>query len=182
MDIDTMLPEFCYSTKKLTEVSGVVIHYFSVINVYPERWDDVDTCIDLFIDLNSPGPERGLVMAPDNTPRFYASAHYLIARDGEVINLVPEDHQAYHAGASEWRGRSNLNSWTLGIEFIATHDSGYTDEQYLAGQQLTAQLISKYGIPLDNVVGHSNVAPLRKKDPGPLFDWIRFKQPLTNVV
>lgn len=177
-----ILPDFCHSQKRLNEVNGVVIHYFSAINADPEKWDDVETCIDLFIDLNSPGPERGLVMSPDNTPRYYASAHYLIDRCGSVYSLVDEKYQAYHAGKSEWKGRSNLNAWTIGIEFIATHDSGYTDEQYLSGQQLCAQLISKYRIPLENIVGHSDVAPNRKKDPGPLFDLERFKQPLTNVV
>lgn len=177
-----ILPDFCYSGRKLKEVNGIVIHYFSAINANPEMWDDVETCLDLFIDLNSPGPERGLVMNPDNTPRFYASAHYLIDRGGQIYSLVDESLEAYHAGKSEWKGRSNLNSWTLGIEFIATHDSGFTDEQYLAGQQLVAQLISKYAIPLDNIVGHSDVAPGRKKDPGPMFDFERFKQPLQYVV
>lgn len=179
--IDRPLPEFCYSRRPLREIGGVVIHYFSAINVAPDRWDDPDTCFDLFLDLNTPGPERGLVMRRSNAPRYYASAHYLIDRDGQDYQLVPLDRQAYHAGRSEWADRDNLNAWTVGIEFIATHDSGFTLEQYRTGQRICAQLMSAHGFPLDNITGHEHVAPGRKKDPGPLFEWDRFKEPLRNV-
>lgn len=177
------LPEFCYSRRPLYGVGGVVIHYFSAVNVAPERWDDPDACYDLFLDLNSPGPERGLVMRPTSGTRYYASAHYMIDRFGHPFQLVPLGRQAYHAGRSEWTGRGNLNAWTVGVEFIATHSSGYTTAQYRAGQTLVAQLMSRYGFPLGNVVGHDEVATPagRKVDPGPLFDWRRFKEPLRHI-
>lgn len=178
-----MLPAFCYSPRALEKPHGIVIHYFSAINVAPERWDDPDTCRDLFIDLNSPGPERGLVMPPSGEGRQYASAHWLIARDGHIEPLVPENHQAYHAGKSHWAGRDNLNAWTFGIELIATHTSGFTDDQYAACSALCAKLMSKYAIPLGNIVGHDQVATPagRKKDPGPLFDWARLKESLRYI-
>lgn len=176
------LPEFCYSPHPLT-CNGVVIHYFSAINVAPDQWDDPDVCYDLFIDLNSPGPERGLVMPRGDGPRYYASAHVMIDRFGHPFQLVPFDRQAYHAGRSRWRGRHNLNAWTVGIEFIATRDSGYTAAQYRTGQTIAAQLMTRYGFPLDNVTGHDQVAiPIgRKRDPGPLFDWSQFREPLRSI-
>lgn len=180
----SILPDFCYSGKPLTDVGGVVLHYFSAINVAPDRWDEPEACFDLFIDLNLPGPERHLIMPADNTPRYYASAHWLVDRRGHEHLLVPLDKQAYHAGRSELNGRPNLNAWTYGIEFIATHTSGFTDEQYLTGQRLVAQMMSQHGFGLDAVVGHQDVAVPkgRKRDPGPKFDWHRFKGPLTSVI
>lgn len=175
------LPEFCYSNRPLADVSAVVIHYFSAINVAPDRAFDPDTCYDLFIDLNHPGPERGLVMHPSGEPRTYASAHYMIDRDGVICSLVPENRQAYHAGVSTWRGRDGLNGWSLGIELLATATSGYTDEQYAALSHLCADIMTRHGVPLENIVGHSDVAPGRKRDPGLLFDWERLRAALATV-
>lgn len=175
------LPEFCYSARPLTDVSAVVIHYFSAAHVVPDRAFDPDTCYDLFIDLNHPGRERGLVMPQSDDQRTYASAHYMIDRAGVIYSLVPESRQAYHAGVSTWRGRDGLNGWSLGIELLATATSGYTDDQYAACAHLCADIITRHGVPLENIVGHSDVAPGRKRDPGLLFDWGRLRAALENV-
>lgn len=182
------LPEYCYTSarhpqpRRLDNPTGIVEHYFSAINVAPDRWDDVQACYDLFCDLNLPGLERGLIMNRSAQGRSYTSAHFLIARDGGIYELVPLMYQAYHAGASQWAGRDNLNEWTIGVEWIATATSGYTDDQYAASQLLHAQLISRFKIPLSNIAGHDQVAPGRKHDPGKLFDWHRFMGPLQDIV
>jgi len=148
------LPGNCYSRRELVAHGGIVIHYFSAINVAPDLAFDVDACYDLFCDLNQPGPERGLIMPPSGAGRAYASAHYMVARDGEVIELMPPEKQAYHAGKSELAGAENLNAWTVGIELIGTGDSGFTDDQYSSLTHLCADLITKHQIPLECIVGH----------------------------
>jgi N-acetylmuramoyl-L-alanine amidase len=179
--INRPLPEYCYSQKPLGKVGAIVVHYFSALYAMPDNKFAPDTCYDLLLDLNSAGAERGLVMPPSNNPRQYASAHYMIDRDGVVYSLVPETKQAYHAGVSTWRGRDNLNAWSIGIELIATHDSGYTGDQYAALSHLCAELMTHHGVTVGNIVGHSDVAPGRKKDPGLLFDWGRLRAALTHV-
>lgn len=179
--IDKILPEYCYSPKELLTPKVIVVHFFSVVNVKPEMKFDPDTCIDLFLDLNNIGQKRGRVMPISNEPRYYASAHRMIDRAGTTYKLIPENKQAYHAGESIWKGRTNLNAWSLGIELIATYDSGYTDEQYTALSHSCAEWMTKYGIMLEDIVGHEHVAPGRKKDPGPLFDWTRLRESLSGV-
>ena len=122
-------------------------------------------------------------MPPSGAGRAYASAHYMVARDGEVIELMPPEKQAYHAGKSELAGAENLNAWTVGIELIGTGDSGFTDDQYSSLTHLCADLITKHQIPLECIVGHEDVAAPkgRKVDPGPLFDWERLRGPLRGI-
>jgi AmpD protein len=102
------------------------------------------------------------------------SAHLLIRRDGEVIQFVPFERRAWHAGESTYRGRSCCNDYSIGIELEGTDDTPYTDEQY--GQLikvLKAIFISYPQISAREIAGHSDVAPGRKTDPGPAFDWLR---------
>lgn len=176
-----MLPDYCYSSKDLKNPSIIVIHYFSAIYVDPLHAFDPDTCIDLFIDLNNHGSQRGRVMETSGEARQYASAHYLIDREGKVTGLVPLSKQAYHAGKSKWKNKENLNAHSFGIELIATHDSGYTEEQYISLGKVCGQLMTAYGIKLEDVVGHEHIAPDRKKDPGPLFEWNKLRDLLKNV-
>ena len=104
------------------------------------------------------------------------SAHCLVRRDGQVIQYVSFDHRAWHAGVSNFAGRDNCNDFSIGIEMEGTDDCLYTDEQYLALTQLTRQLQQKYPqISEDRITGHSDIAPGRKTDPGPAFDWPRYK-------
>ncbi|WP_199610095.1 N-acetylmuramoyl-L-alanine amidase [Flocculibacter collagenilyticus] len=107
----------------------------------------------------------------------HVSAHYLIARDGNTFELVAPNMRAWHAGASEHPidGRTRLNDFSIGIELIATEDSGYTDEQYDAVSQLSHLLAQQF--PISSIVGHVHIAPDRKSDPWQ-FDWSRFNQQL----
>lgn len=110
-------------------------------------------------------------------PRAKVSAHYLIDEDGTVIALVPEDKRAWHAGRSYWRGITDVNSASIGIELVNPgHEWGYRpfpDAQMEALLPLLADIVDRHGISPTNVVGHSDVAPARKTDPGELFDWER---------
>lgn len=113
-------------------------------------------------------------------PDAGVSAHYLISREGEVTLLVPEDRRAWHAGLSYWRGIRDVNSASIGIELDHPgHKFGYgpfPDAQFEALVPLLARMMAQHGIPPANVLGHSDVAPERKIDPGELFPWERLAQ------
>ncbi|MBI3147397.1 MAG: 1,6-anhydro-N-acetylmuramyl-L-alanine amidase AmpD [Betaproteobacteria bacterium] len=126
---------------------------------------------------------EGIVKLFTNTldPRahpYYASiahlrvaAHFLIRRDGELIQFVACTKRAWHAGVSQWQGREHCNDFSVGIELEGTDQSGYTNAQYTRLGGLTRLLARTY--PIAAVVGHSDIAPGRKTDPGPGFDWTR---------
>ena len=99
------------------------------------------------------------------------SSHFLIRRDGEVIRFVPPELRAWHAGASSWRGRSLCNDFSIGIELEGTDEDVFTDAQYRELAALVRDLQSKF--PIRDLAAHSDVAPGRKTDPGPRFDWAR---------
>lgn len=102
------------------------------------------------------------------------SAHFLVRRDGAVIQFVSTDQRAWHAGESNWRGRSRCNDFSVGIELEGADDSAFEDAQYAALGELTHALRARYGIA--DIVGHADIAPDRKTDPGPCFDWNRFRR------
>lgn len=99
------------------------------------------------------------------------SAHFFIRRDGEIIQFVPCTMRAWHAGASHWRGREKCNDFSIGIELEGTDDTPFTDDQYARLNELLAALRDTY--PIQAITGHSDIAPGRKTDPGPCFDWQR---------
>ena len=103
------------------------------------------------------------------------SAHYFIKRNGSILNLVPPLYEAWHAGKSSWKGLKSLNSYSLGIEIQNSgHDNKYenfSQKQITSTKKLLRYLIKKYKVNLKNVLGHSDVAPDRKKDPGEKFPW-----------
>jgi N-acetylmuramoyl-L-alanine amidase len=103
------------------------------------------------------------------------SAHYVVSEDGQITHMVPEEKRAWHAGRSHWRGVSDINSASVGIEIVNPgHEFGYRpfpDEQIAALIPLVADIKERHGIGRGNVVGHSDVAPSRKDDPGELFPW-----------
>ncbi|MDP2826288.1 MAG: 1,6-anhydro-N-acetylmuramyl-L-alanine amidase AmpD [Sulfuritalea sp.] len=101
------------------------------------------------------------------------SAHFLVRRDGELIQFVPCARRAWHAGVSTWRGRENCNDFSIGIELEGCDRLPFEDVQYRVLNRLLAELRHRYQI--DAVVGHSDVAPGRKTDPGPCFDWHRIR-------
>ena len=110
-------------------------------------------------------------------PKSRVSAHYVVDEDGQVVHMVREEQRAQHAGLSHWRGITDVNSASIGIEIVNPgHEFGYRpfpEEQMDSVTQLVAEIARTYSIEPRNVVGHSDVAPARKEDPGELFDWER---------
>ena len=145
--IDTPSPNF---DERSLSVSMIVLHYTGMV--------DAASAIQR---LTSPDAK--------------VSAHYLVREDGIVVRMVPEEQRAWHAGASYWRGVTDVNSASVGIEIVNPgHEFGYRpfpDEQIAALIPLVAEIKDRHGIGRGNVVGHSDVAPGRKEDPGELFPW-----------
>ncbi|MCK0129143.1 N-acetylmuramoyl-L-alanine amidase [Erythrobacter sp. F6033] len=141
--------------ERTSPITMLVLHYTEM--------KPVETALDRLTD-----PEAGV------------SAHYLISEEGVVTQLVPEEKRAWHAGTSFWRGTKDVNSASIGIELDHPgHAGGYrefADVQFEALLPLAARIVKQYDIPRANVVGHSDVAPLRKIDPGELFPWDRLAE------
>jgi N-acetylmuramoyl-L-alanine amidase len=108
-------------------------------------------------------------------PVARVSSHYVVDEDGSVVRLVPEHLRAWHAGVSYWRGRRVLNDCSVGIEIVNPgHEWGYRPfpaAQIAAVRALCVEILGRHAIPARHVVGHSDVAPDRKQDPGELFPW-----------
>ncbi len=108
-------------------------------------------------------------------PEAKVSSHWLVAEDGQIVRLVDEANRAWHAGKSRWRGVTDINSASVGIEIVNPgHEFGYRpfpDEQIESVIRLTAAIKNRYNITRGNIVGHSDIAPARKQDPGELFPW-----------
>jgi len=109
------------------------------------------------------------------------SSHLLIRRDGSVIQFVPFDKRAWHAGESIFEDRPACNDFSVGIELEGTDSSVFQDIQYGVLTEVCRLLISHYKVPHANIVGHSDIAPGRKTDPGPYFDWQKFRKMLVSV-
>jgi AmpD protein len=101
------------------------------------------------------------------------SAHFFIRRTGEIIQFVPCGRRAWHAGRSRWRGRERCNDFSIGVELEGVDTRPYTRRQYARLVRLAAALARRY--PIRAIVGHSDIAPGRKTDPGPAFDWRRLR-------
>lgn len=109
--------------------------------------------------------------------RLAVSAHLLIRRDGELVQYVPFHRRAWHAGASRWRGRENCNDFSVGIELEGTDHGGYTTAQYRRLAVAIRALCRAYPtLSPGRLAGHSDIAPGRKTDPGPSFDWPRLRR------
>lgn len=110
------------------------------------------------------------------------SAHLLLRRDGELMQFVSTEDRAWHAGRSSWRGRENCNDFSIGIELEGCDEEPYADPQYAALVALTSALIRHYpALAADRIVGHCDIAPGRKTDPGPAFDWQRYRAGLASI-
>jgi N-acetylmuramoyl-L-alanine amidase len=120
-------------------------------------------------------PDAASAIQRLTSPEAKVSCHYLIAEDGQVIRMVAEEKRAWHAGASSWRGVTDVNSASVGIEIVNPgHEFGYRpfpDEQVAALIPLVSAIKDRHGVGRGNVVGHSDIAPARKTDPGELFPW-----------
>ncbi|MFQ5783284.1 MAG: N-acetylmuramoyl-L-alanine amidase [Alphaproteobacteria bacterium] len=110
-------------------------------------------------------------------PAARVSAHYLVDEDGTIFRLVAESRRAWHAGVSFWRGCDDVNAVSIGVEIVNPgHEFGYRpypEAQMAAVEALCRDIVARHPIPARNVVGHSDVAPGRRADPGELFDWPR---------
>ncbi len=100
------------------------------------------------------------------------SAHFLVCRDGQMVQFVPCVKRAWHAGESCWQGVSRCNDFSIGVELEGSDTVPFTDVQYAALGRLTLALRAAY--PIRGIAGHSDIAPQRKTDPGPCFDWLRY--------
>ncbi|HEU5098331.1 MAG TPA: N-acetylmuramoyl-L-alanine amidase, partial [Roseiflexaceae bacterium] len=122
-------------------------------------------------------PDAGQALRRLRDPQAKVSAHYVIDETGKVYRMVPEEKRAWHAGLSAWKGDRDINARSIGIEIVNTgHEFGYRQfqlEQIDALVALAQDIKTRHDIPRTRVLGHSDVAPLRKQDPGELFDWYR---------
>ncbi|MDX1472014.1 MAG: N-acetylmuramoyl-L-alanine amidase [Flavobacteriaceae bacterium] len=152
--IKKMLLKKHFRKGRRKEVSVVVYHYISAKNTNPADPFDLKAIIKIFED-------------------FPVSAHYLIERDGTIIQLVEDEDTAWHAGVSNYGGESNVNDFAIGIEFVATHTSGFTNNQIESAIWLSKnRLMKKFPkITEPRHTGHEHIAPGRKIDPGPKFPW-----------
>jgi len=158
-------PNPYYSARNARQVDTIVIHYISGVNVDRARWDDPQLALQIL-------------------KQYRVSAHYLIDRDGAIYTLVPERHVAWHAGGSIMPSpdnRRNVNNFSIGIECIATKESGFTEAQYRSLSHLVQDISSRH--PIRHLVGHDEISGARavrlglrrdvKPDPGARFDWSR---------
>lgn len=161
-----------FNRRPLNEVSLLVIHNISLpAGCFGKPYIDqlFNGCLDVsadpsFIDL------KGLEV----------SAHFLIRRDGELVQYVSCDDRAWHAGLSSYESREGCNDFAIGIELEGTDTLAYTERQYRELKMLTLALFDAYPmLNTDRVVGHCDIAPGRKTDPGESFDWQRFKKDLS---
>lgn len=109
-------------------------------------------------------------------PQAEVSAHYLIGAQGEVTHMVDEAARAWHAGAGEWCGVDDINSRSIGIELDNRGNHPFAEPQMAALEALLRGIMTRWGIAADGVIGHSDMAPGRKADPGPHFDWARLER------
>ncbi|TXI37863.1 MAG: 1,6-anhydro-N-acetylmuramyl-L-alanine amidase AmpD [Nitrosomonas sp.] len=153
-----------------TEISLLVIHNISL----PPNEFGGDGVIELFTNRIDP------VAHPyyQSLQGLKVSAHFFIRRDGALIQFVPCNQRAWHAGVSNWQGRERCNDFSVGIELEGSDTKPFTDAQYEVLISLTQCLCERY--PIQDIAGHSDIAPGRKTDPGPWFDWRKYSQNLGN--
>ncbi len=139
------------------------------------------TAIDTILlhDTETPGISLARTIASHfASPRSGVSAHFIIGKGGEIVQCVPEEKRAFHAGPSLFRGRDRVNDYSLGIELVngQTGSDPFTAAQYAALGRLVRHLVARFEIPTDRIIGHHDVTnrPAIKRDPAPNFDWDRF--------
>ena len=148
-------------SEKSADISLIVVHNISL----PPGQYGGNGIIELF--TNQLDPAEHPYYAQIHT--FKVSAHFLIRRDGSLIQFVSCLDRAWHAGVSNWQGRERCNDFSVGIELEGSDFETFAPEQYKTLNHLIAGLRKAY--PIKNIVGHSDIAPGRKTDPGPYFDW-----------
>ncbi|BEV13570.1 1,6-anhydro-N-acetylmuramyl-L-alanine amidase AmpD [Herbaspirillum sp. DW155] len=116
----------------------------------------------------------------DQLRALRVSAHFLIRRDGEVVQFVPAHRRAWHAGVSSFEGRERCNDFSIGIELEGTDFEPFTEAQYATLVKLSQALVTRYGLAA--VAGHEHIAPVRKTDPGPFFDWAGYHNEMAKII
>jgi len=149
-------------------VELLVIHH---ISLPPGRFGGPGI-VELFTNRLDPAAHPFYAAIAD----MKVSAHFLVRRDGELIQFVPCAKRAWHAGESSWKGRTRCNDFSVGVELEGTGEIPYTRAQYQRLVQLTRALAARF--PIADIAGHSDIAPGRKQDPGPSFDWVRYRATL----
>jgi len=165
--------EHLWDSRPSPEIDAVVIHYISALDRDPGNPFELASILKIFCDLA-------------------VSSHYLILRDGRIFRLVPDDKRAWHCGGSVMPGpdgRTGVNDFSLGIELVATHDSGFTADQYVSCASLIKS-IEHRNEKKCALVGHQDIAGTEavrrglrsdvKRDPGPLFDWRLLAEQMTS--
>jgi len=146
-----------------------------IIECPSPNFDDRDQAVSIVVLHYTGMEDAASAIARLRDPEARVSCHYLIAEDGQVLRMVPEEKRAWHAGQSYWRGLQGLNAASIGIEIVNPgHEFGYrpfTPQQMDALVPLLADIVERHQVPPANIVGHSDIAPARKQDPGELFDW-----------
>lgn len=157
----------CDARPEGADVTLIVVHNISLPpNEFGGEW-----ITDLF--LNRLDPNAHPYFATIHT--FEVSAHFLIRRDGALIQYVSTQDRAWHAGASNWRGQTRCNDFSIGIELEGCDNKPYTAAQYTQIAALTQSLRDRYP-RINGVAGHHEIAPIRKTDPGAYFEWARFER------
>ncbi|MCW5619929.1 MAG: 1,6-anhydro-N-acetylmuramyl-L-alanine amidase AmpD [Burkholderiales bacterium] len=146
-----------------TAVELVVVHNISL----PPHQFDGDHVAELFLNRLDPAAHPFFATLAG----VRVSAHFLVRRDGRLVQFVSCDRRAWHAGASRWRGRERCNDFSIGIELEGSDLIPFRESQYAVLVDLLRALRAQY--PIGDITGHSEIAPGRKTDPGPFFDWAR---------
>ena len=154
----------CDSRPPDTDVCLLVLHSISL----PRGTYGGDAIERLFTNRLDPAAHPSFAVLAG----LRVSSHFLVRRDGALIQFVPLERRAWHAGNSRWRGRERCNDFSVGIELEGTDDSGFAAAQYECLLKVFNKLQNL--LPLREVAGHSDIAPGRKSDPGAGFDWARF--------
>ena len=149
----------------------------TMIDTPSPNFDDRELPVSIIVLHYTGMQDAESAIARLTDPAAKVSAHYLIAEDGTVLQMVDEAKRAWHAGQSHWRGITDVNSASIGIEIVNPgHEFGYRpfpDQQIDALLTLVAGIKERHAIKRGDVVGHSDIAPKRKKDPGELFPWAK---------
>jgi AmpD protein len=159
-DVRSIMSPNCDERPANTVIDTLVIHNISL----PSGVFEGDDVIKLFTNTLDTSAHP----AYQPLEGLRVSSHFFIRRDGEVTQFVPCELRAWHAGQSLWRGRTAVNNFSIGIEMEGSDATFFTEKQYRALATLTVRLISAY--PVVDIVGHSDIAPTRKTDPGACFD------------
>tara|TARA_B110000881_G_scaffold210063_1_gene217021 strand:- start:338 stop:895 length:558 start_codon:yes stop_codon:yes gene_type:complete len=149
------------------EINLLVIHNISM----PPDVFEGDGVIDLFTNQLNPD-----VSYYESVRGLRVSAHFFVRRNGKIIQFVSCRKRAWHAGKSCWKEKEYCNDFSIGVEMEGSDTTPFADSQYIALVSLTMELSKVY--PIEDIIGHSDIAPKRKTDPGPYFDWHQYQEAL----